>query len=154
MILRQTPDGFALVSLVLDNKPSDLSEIFAEIQQGKKYTCDIKPKRKTKSDEQRACIWAKISQIADAIQASKEEVYEECLKRYGQGMWIRINKDDLPEIARNFRLISIQKDYGDSVTLLAYKGLSEMDSTEASKLLDGVLSECREIGISDAVERN
>ena len=155
MVLAQTPDGSALVTLVLDAKPDDLSETFMKVQEGKRYTCEIKPFRRSKSDDQRAAIWAKITDLASVMRTSNDEMYEACVRKYGPGYYLRVERKDLEKIAGLFRIVDVKREHGDkadSVTAIAYKGLSQMDTAEASRLLDGVLSECREVGLSGEIE--
>lgn len=140
------------MTIVVDVPPTELVETYRKIQSGAPYTVTIKPKRNKKTLDQNDAIWGKIGEIADALYANKEEIYEECLRRYGQGRWKRIMKDELPQELQVCRLVDIKKDHGDgSITVMCYKGLSQMDSAEASRLLEGILDECREIGISSEI---
>ena len=153
MELRQTPDRKAKIIVTLDTPPGNLSKITAEVGEGKAYDLTLKPHKDIKSDEQRMACWGKIGEIAQALQTSKEEVYEELLRRYAPSQWVRIVKEDVPDVAGHYRLFDVKKEHSDgSVTCLGYKGLSEMKTDEASAFLDGILSECKEIGLSGEVE--
>jgi hypothetical protein len=141
--------------MTVNASPAEVAERIREIRQGKKYSVDIHPYREPKSHDQLGAIWGKIGEIADALYASKEEIYEECLRRYGQGTAMRIKTDALPDVERVYRLVDVKQERGDgTVFVKAYKGLSQMDTAEASRLLEGVLDECKSMGISTEIRND
>lgn len=150
--LRQDPHGLAVVTLLLDAPPSEYSEVVSKIKEGKPYSMELKPIRQGKSLDQNGAIWAKITDLANVLYANKEDVYEECLRRYGQGIALRAPKEAYGDIASLFRLVDVKEEREDgTVFLKCYKGLSQMDTKEASILLEGILDECRHMGISAEV---
>ena len=150
--LKQDPVGRAMISMVVSASPYDLTTTVNQIKSGKRYTVDIKPYREPKSHDQVGAIWGKIGEIADALYANKEDIYEQCLRRYGQSVAMRIPKDALGDVERVFRLVdTVQEREDNTVFVKAYKGLSQMDTAEASRLLEGVLDECESMGISREV---
>ena len=151
--LKQDPQGRAVLSFVLDAPPSEYSEVVSKIKNGKPYSMELKPIRQGKSLDQVGAIWAKITEIADCLYANKEEIYEECLRRYGQGMAMRIPSEAYGEIAGLFRLVDVKEEREDGTMFIkCYKGLSKMDTAEASRLLEGILDECRQMGLSAEVK--
>lgn len=150
--LRQDPQGRAVVTFLLDAPPSEYSEVASKIKEGKPYDMTVKPIRKGKSLDQVGAIWAKIGEIADCLYANKEEIYEECLRRYGQSIIITIPKEALGEISSLFRLVDTIELEDGSIVAKCYKGLSRMDTAEASRLLEGILDECRQMGLSAEVK--
>ena len=150
--LRQDPRGRSQVTFTLNAPPNDLAETCREINGGKKYILTVRPYREPKSNDQLGAIWGKIGEIADALYANKETIYEECLRRYGQSTAMRIPKEALGTIESLFRLVDVKGERSDgTVFVMAYKGLSQMDTAEASRLLEGVMDECRELGINSEV---
>lgn len=149
--LRIDPEGNAVLSLILDAPPSEYSEVVTKIKEGKPYDCLIKPIRKGKSLDQVGAIWAKIGEIADALYANKEEIYEECLRRYGQSVMMIIPREAYGDISSLFRLVDAYEKEDGSLFVKCYKGLSQMDTAEASRLLEGILDECRNMGLSAEV---
>lgn len=150
--LTQDPAGRAFIQMIVDVPPGEVAETCRQIRGGKRYTVEIKPYREPKSKDQLGAIWGKIGEIADVLQTSKDEVYEECLRRYGQSIAMRIPVAAIGSIERIFRLVDVKEERADGTAfVLAYKGLSEMDTAEASSLLDGILSECKELGLSTEV---
>ena len=152
--LSQDPNGRALVSLILAAPPSAVAETVRQIRNGKRYTADIKPYRESKSKDQLGAIWGKIGELADALYASKDEIYDMCLRRDGPSIAMRFPEEALYSIEAMFKLVDVKEKRKDgTVFVRAYKGLSQMDTAEASHLLDGVLSECKEAGLSTEVRR-
>lgn len=153
--LKQDALGRAILTMTVNVSPSEVAERIREIKQGKKYSVDIHPYREPKSKDQTGAIWGKIGEIADALYASKEEIYEECLRRYGQSVAMRIPVSALASIESVFRLVDVKQEREDgTVFVKAYKGLSQMDTAEASRLLEGVLDECKNMGISGEVKND
>ena len=153
--LKQDALGRAILTLTVNASPKELAERVMEIRQGKKYSVDIRPAREPKSHDQLGAIWGKIGEIADALYASKEEIYEECLRRYGQSTAMRISSAALADVESVYRLVDVKQEREDgTVFVKAYKGLSQMDTAEASRLLEGVLDECRSMGISTEVKND
>lgn len=151
--LKQDPVGRAMISMVVNVPPSELTGTVLSIKNGKPYTVDIRPYRESKSKDQLGAIWGKIGELANALYASKDEIYEECLRRYGPSVAMRIPKEAVPTIETMFRITDVKAERSDgTVFVRAYKGLSEMDTAEASAMLDGVLSECKSVGISAEVK--
>lgn len=100
-------------------------------------------------------LWALCEQIASEMASTKEEVYELMLKRYGT---IDRDKDGVPitiknPINQNMDLLSghwlfiHQSSDGESNVLVQIKGSSKYDTKEMSVLLDGVVSEAKDLGI-------
>ena len=150
--LKQDPRGYAVLALLMDAPPSEYSEVASRIKEGKPYNLELKPIRQGKSLDQVGAIWGKISEIADALYANKEEIYEECLRRYGQGMAMRIPKEAYGDLAGLFRLVDVKEERDDGTMFVkCYKGLSAMNTAEASRLLEGVLDECKQMGLSGEI---
>lgn len=153
--LKQDPKGRAVIQMVLDASPDKLSNVCRDIRQGKPYDMSLKPFSGPKSIDQVGAIWGKIGELADALNASKDEIYNECLRRYGPSVAMRIPKEAVGDIESVFKMVDVKAEREDkTVFVMAYKGLSQMSTLEASKLLDGVLSECKEVGISAEVRHD
>ena len=94
--------------------------------------------------------WVLLTQLADALRTSKDELHEQLLKRYSQRDYIsllaHINPSDY------FPYYEYQSTYkhNDNTfkSYLIFKRSSDMNKQEFSILLDGLISECQEVGIS------
>lgn len=104
------------------------------------------PKRGLKAN---AYYWELVNQLANVLKISKEELHFLLLQRYGQSeiMSVVATIDVRPylkyyiEAGESILKGKIFKHYK------VYKGSSEMNQKEMSILIDGLVSECKEVGI-------
>ena len=116
---------------------------------GEDVEITIKKYRKKRSLDQNSLLWEIIGKIADKLRASKDEVYLTMLKRYGQGGVIKVQPQNEKAI------LSALKYYEPHEKLYTNKekyyrvwaGSSGYNTEEFSILLDGVVSEAKEMGI-------
>lgn len=138
--------GKPKVTLLLEQRESISS--LEEIKEDK-LSIEIKKYRKKRSLNSNNYAWELITQIGDILRASKEEVYMEMLKRYGQSQMISV----LEEIDVS-KFLKYYEEAGESIlngkTFKHYKvytGSSEMDTKQMSILIDGIVSEAKDLGI-------
>ncbi|MEG1515711.1 MAG: hypothetical protein RSD95_12555 [Clostridia bacterium] len=114
---------------------------------------EIKKHRERRSRNANAYCWEIIGKIADAIRPPipKDEVYMEMLKRYGQGGVVSIEDRYVARFKREFKYC---EELGDAVlngkTFTHFRfwvGSSQYDTHEMSILIDGIVSEAKELGI-------
>lgn len=105
--------------------------------------------------------WSLIEQLAVMMKTDKDSVYEEMLRRYGTGesyideagneckVLFSLREGVPPSlVARHYAETGIG--YVDGKKFIHYraiKGTSEYSTKEMSVFLDGIISECREVGI-------
>jgi len=137
----------------LKAKISDLRRLTAE---GKQLTVDIKQYRSARSKEANSYMWKLVSDIAEhpSIKSSKEEVYIEMLKKYGQR-----EPELLSVIAEAADMVYRATDnhcyeVGESELngkmfkhLAILIGSSKYDTKQMSILIDGVVNDAQELGI-------
>lgn len=147
-------DNKPVISLKLDNKTE--LKILEELKEDK-IDIDIKKHREKRSLNSNNYCWELCTKIADVLRSSKEEVYLQMLKRYGQSEMISVLADiDMSKYLKYY------EEAGESTLnnklfkhYKVYKGSSEFDSKEFSILLDGIISEAKELNIStiDEIEK-
>ena len=131
------------------NEKNDLLHCYDDLKSIEKLSIEIKQYREKRSLNANAYAWKLIGEIADKVRASKEEVYLEMLKRYGQSEVISVLSHipirayvkyftEAGESKLNGKLFKHYK---------VYKGSSEFDTREMSILIDGIVSEAKELGI-------
>ena len=105
--------------------------------------------------------WALIEQLAARLKTDKESVYEEMIRRYGVGesyideagnecKVLFSLRDGVPPrlVARHYAEIGTGYIEGKKfIHYRALKGTSEYTSAEMAVFLDGIISECEELGI-------
>lgn len=107
------------------------------------------PKR---SRNQNNYFYALQGQLASAIRTSNDELHELLLRRYSvpfpyeDGTVTITLQSDIPVTALPGHWIQVKTD-GKETDYMRIKGSHDMDSKEMSRLLDGLISECKEVGI-------
>ena len=118
-------------------------------QQDAEKLYEIKEKKSKRSLTANAYYWSLLNQLASVMRTSSEEVHFLMLQRYGQYEVISVLSDiDIHGYFKYYKEIGHGTvDGKDFCHYKIYKGSSEMDSKEFSVLLDGLISECEEVGI-------
>ena len=131
------------------NERSDFEALVYEMRDKDKLSIEIKQYRERRSLNANAYAWLLIGQIADAVRAGKDEIYLQCLKRYGQSELISVlSHVPIGNYVKYYEEAGESKLNGKDFThYRVYKGTSEMDTREMSIFIDGVCSEARELGI-------
>ena len=123
------------------------------LEQGKDYRIKLSKWTEKRSLSANAYAWVLCTEIAKAVGSSKDEIYERMLQAYGT-----IDKDFPPITVIAGADLSITKEhwfyYGprkigkkDFDCYLRLKGSSEMDTKEMSQFIDGIVFECKHLGI-------
>ena len=131
------------------NERNDFEALVDEMRYKDKLSIEVKPFRQHRSLNANAYAWKLIGEIADIVRASKEEVYVKMLKRYGQSEIISVLAhipidqyikycEEAGESELNGKLFKHYK---------VFKGSSEFDTREMSILIDGIVSEAKDLGI-------
>lgn len=118
-------------------------------EQDKEKIFEIKEKKKKRSLTANSYYWSLLNQLASVMRMDNQECHFLMLKRYGQYEVVSIRSDvSLHSYFKYYEEIGKGKVNGKEFThYKIYKGSSQMDSKEFAILLDGVRSECEEVGI-------
>lgn len=118
-------------------------------EQDKDKIFEIKEKKKKRSLTANSYYWSLLNQLASVMRMDNQECHFLMLQRYGQYEVISVRSDiDLQGYFKYYKEIGHGTVQGkDFCHYKIYKGSSQMDSKEFSILLDGVRSECEEVGI-------
>lgn len=119
------------------------------LNQDREKFFEVKQHREKRSLTANAYAWVLIGKIADVVRASKDEVYLEMLKRYGQSEIVSVLSEiDVDGYFKYFEAVAETTLNGQSFThYRVYKGSSEYDSREMSVLIDGIVSEAKDLDI-------
>jgi hypothetical protein len=133
-----------------------IDDLKAIIANKKLLAIECKEYRKKRSLDANSYAWLLIGKIADALRTSKEEVYIKMLTRYGQREKQLISIIDNEEaIAMIYRATNNHctvvgegavngKQFKHLAVLI---GSSQYDTKQMSILIDGIVSEAKELGI-------
>lgn len=120
-----------------------------QLNANKTYDVTIEEHRKKRSKNANSYLWELVGKIADALGSSKEEIYLRELKEYGQSLLIPVKKGTTPSgYFKYFEYETTSIINGKEADWYkVYKGSSEYNSKEMSVLIDGVVSDCKELDI-------
>lgn len=140
--------GEALLTLAVNEKRSAMN-CFDKLNGADKLSIKIDKYREKRSLNANNYAWALISAIGNATRKSKEAVYLDMLRDYGQSEMISVKAhinigyyvkyyEESGESTLNGTLFKHYK---------VYKGSSEFDKREMSIFIDGVVQEATNLGI-------
>ena len=118
-------------------------------EQDREKVFEVKEHKEKRSLNANAYAWSLITKIADALRTSKEECYLEMLKRYGQSEIVSVLSEiNVEGYFKYYEPIATATLQGKEFThYKIYKGSSEYNTREMSILIDGIVSEAKELGI-------
>ena len=137
--------------------PQEIIQWLFDQDKNKKF--EVKEYHKKRSLNANAYAWALIGKIADVLRSSKDEIYLEMLKKYGQSEIVSVLSDiNVTGYFKCFEEIATVKLQGKNFThYKVFKGTSEYNTAEMAVFIDGVISEADELGIDtlppDEVEK-
>ena len=124
---------------------------YSQIKDYKELSVEIKKYRAKRSLSANGYLWVLLNKIACVVNRSKEDVYLEMLKRYGVFTHIIAKPNMIDKIKSEWKTVEVldEKQIGSQkgVQLLCYFGSSTYDTKEFTQLLDGVISEAKELDI-------
>lgn len=128
----------------ITGKPFKLLQVIKTLNQNKIY--ELKEHHEKRSKSQNAYAWELIGQLADAMRVSKDDMYLEMLKSYGQSMLLSL-KPNIP-ISKWFKYNEVIDVTDEKIIYRCFRGSSTYDSREMSIFIDGIIQECENVGIS------
>lgn len=117
--------------------------------QDKDKLFEIKEKREKRSLSQNAYAWKLIMELGNELKKSKEEIYLQMLKDYGQSEIVCVLSEVNPiGYFKYYEKIGKRVISNKEFTLYKiFKGSSEFNSKEMSIFIDGIIQECKNVGI-------
>ena len=118
-------------------------------EQDRDKVFEIKEHKEKRSLTANAYAWSLIGKIADALRTSKDETYLAMLKRYGQSELVSVvSSVNVQGYFKYYEAVATAMLQGKEFThYRVYKGSSEYDSREMAVLIDGIISEAKELDI-------
>ena len=142
--------GQPVVSFTV-NEAAALNDI-ESIQNIEKLVVKAVKWRKKRSLDANAYAWVLMQKIAEAVNSDKRSIYLQCLERYSRAFSHVIVKPEA--VARMKELYRTCVDLGEinvngqkGHQLQVYYGSSTFDSKEMAVFIEGIVSECKEVGI-------
>ena len=146
-----------LITLTVPDKPAAFNDIL-----NVDLAVKLSKYRERRSLDANAYAWVLMSKIADAVESSKDDIYEEMLNRYGvfyqdENGYIVVTVKSSVDISTLQGHWRRYKENGAFTSYIMIKGSSEYDTAEMSRFIDGVVYEAKQLGIEtetpDEIER-
>ena len=149
--LQYNEQGKAEVVLTTVSRMIDISKEKDVISKGKQLIADIKQYRKPRSLDSNAYMWVLLSKMADVLHTTKDELYLEVLSRYGVFTHIIVKPEVVSRVKEEWRTVrelgEVTVNGKTGIQLQCYFGSSTYSTKEMAALIDGVVSECKELDI-------
>lgn len=101
-----------------------------------------------------AMLWACLGEIAAAARTDNWSAYLYMLERYGKYSTVLIKAEALPDLRRVWRETRVVGEREDGIVeVLCFYGSSTYTTEEFSRLLDGVVSDMKELGLTPPPSR-
>ena len=150
-ITRQFSGDYEVTLIVPKEEQNSMEPLNELLNDEKLKTCKIDHKKKRRSLNANSYAWLLITEIANKLRSSKEEIYLQMLKRYGQSSVVSIIDEAVPVFMKS---VKYAEEFGKGMTngkefthIKVYMGSSEMDTKEMAILIDGIVSEAEGLGI-------
>lgn len=129
---------------------------FDSLPKDKELVAQVKEYRKKRSLDANAYMWVLCDQIAQKIEASKEEVYKRYIRDYGVFEIIPLKAEAVESFRDKWEKNGLgwfcEDMEGCKIEgykrVMVYFGSSSYDTKEMSRVINQVVEECHELGIS------
>ncbi len=130
-------------------KVEDIVTYLFKLDRDKEYQVEIKEYKKRRSLNANAYAWVLINKIANVMRLSKEDVYLNMLKHYGQSQIVSIVSDvNITGYFKYYEIIGTSTLNGKEFNhIKVFKGSSEYDTKEMSIFIDGIVEEAKQLDI-------
>lgn len=144
----------------------DFREAYEELKDKEKLSLEIKPYKAKRSLDANAYYWVLLTKLSKVLQISNTEAHNMMLCKYGQPVIIdgQLARMPLPDTEDADKKIRNSMEYHlkptsdvragkDGVTYRTYlmlRGSSEYNTEEMAMLIGGLISDCKEAGISES----
>lgn len=137
---------YPVISFEIQADPEDLEKYI-----DKDLDINFSKHRRHRSLDANACLWACIGDIAKVLHQDAWEVYLLMIERYGKFTHILVRPEVVEAVSTQWRETKVvgetTVDGNPMIQMLCYFGSSTYNSAEFASLLDGVISEMKEMGL-------
>ena len=123
----------------------------------KEYLCEIKEWRKPRSNDQNKMLWGIINKMAVELKTTDEELYLQMLKDYGVCDYMAIpeNSKNLNAILETLKYYEVIDSKLENVKKIkVFIGSSHYDTKQMTRLIDGIIDECKQMGIYEEIKQD
>lgn len=137
----------------------DFRESYEELKGYEKLSLEIKPYRAKRSLDANSYLWVLLDKLSDRLNMTRWQVYLNEIRMHGAFEYIPLREKDIYLAQSVFRLVidrgsqkvmDLNGKTEELHILQCFKGSSKYNSKEMSRLISGVLEDCREAGIPES----
>ena len=150
-ITQEFNGDFNIILTISKDQKNVIEPLNELLTDDKPKVCKIDHYKKKRSLNANNYLWKICTEIADKLRASKEDIYFQMLKRYGQSSVVSVVDEALPMFMKS---VKYTEEFGKGTTngksfthIKVFVGSSSYDTREMSILIDGVVSEAEGLGI-------
>lgn len=125
---------------------------FLNAQEDKSKQWDITPHKEKRSLDANGMLWSCLQEMATSLHTDKWSVYLMMLKRYGKFSYVIVHPNAVEAMKKQWRELEVVGEVDvngkKGIQLLCYYGSSTYNTKEFAVLLDGVISEMKEMGLT------
>jgi hypothetical protein len=140
-----------ILSLNLSCSRQEAVAWVGSIKADKGLEVEIKPYRNKRSLDANAYMWVLLSKMAAILHTTKDELYLQMLDRYGVFTHVVVKPNVVDRVKAEWRTVrelgEVKINGQTGIQLQCYFGSSTYDTREMARLIDGVVSECKELDI-------
>jgi len=135
----------------LDKSHNHLLDKLNKTLQSEEISLVIDKWRKGRSLTSNAYCWTLIHQIANKLKTTDEEVYLKMLDRYGVHEYLGCLEETIPSLKQLCRLVEVKGEISlngkKGITVKCTIGSSNYDSNQMSRFIEGIVDDCKTLGI-------
>lgn len=138
------------LNLIIRISPSDLPEVRKFIYKFVAGVYEIIKTKQKRSLDANAYAWVLITKIGDALGRSKDDVYLDMLKRYGQTGIAKIPNESAELFKRQWKYVEEHEKLPSEERAQYFRfwvGSSHYSVSEMSAFIDGIVSEAKDLDI-------
>lgn len=150
-ITRDLTGNYHVTMVIPKEEQGNMEPLNDLLNDEKLKECKIAHKKKKRSLDANAYAWKLITEIANVLRASKEEIYLNMLKKYGQSSIVSVIDEAVLIFLKS---IKYWEEFGHGITngknfthIKVFVGSSEYDTKEMAILIDGIVSDAKELKI-------
>lgn len=150
-ITKEFTGGYEVTLSIPPEEKNNIEPLYDLLTDDKIKVCKIDHYRKKRSINANNYMWELVTKIADKLRVSKEEVYLQMLKRYGQSTVVSVVDE---AVAIFMKTVQYAEEFGKGTVngkafthIKVFVGSSNYNTKEMSVLIDGIVSECNDLQI-------
>lgn len=146
-------DKFVLTLLLNEKQPA--ADMYYKFKDVDKLSIKIDKHKEKRSLDANAYCWVLCRKIADVLEATDTEIYQECILKYGVTAIKPEKKDLVDDLVRmwdgmglgNSHIIMGDSKFEGYVNVKYFYGSSKYNTQQMSRLINGIISEAQDQGI-------